>query len=476
MSDQDIRIDNVKSNNLMTEKHNKNIKYSLIKKIGYGSFSEVYLSKDTYGNHLAIKRIDKKKLVESRIETFLKELSISEILDHQNIIKCYDTFKTNNYWYIVLEYCDYYTLHEHNSVLKKMEISNLKEELVRFYLIQFRQSLEYLKSQNIVHRDLKPKNILFKIKNQENNLELTADFLVNNKENIMLKLADFTFARYIDDKVESSGETNMNYSVCGSPLYMAPELFLGKTYNIKADLWSFGVIMYEMLFGSSPYMSYGPNSISKLSYLMQTKQIKYLDGYSEECYNLLKSLLVLDPVNRISWEDFFNHPWFKLKSKVEKLEQINIGIEFDSENNFLVDSIKKDYDFEEIFQMDEELENPNNNSKISSSVSSISSLVEIKKLPEIKINNKYISVPIQTGDPNNSSQFKIDLVDDWFRMSKDFDSVSINKIMSPPRNIVTYQKIYDSDQYSSVIGSVSGSVINILSKTMNNVISWAKSF
>jgi serine/threonine protein kinase len=489
MSTIDIKSDNlddiIKPPNNLIDKPKKNIKYSLSKKIGYGSFSDVYLAKDNLDNKFAVKRIDKKKLSPDRLDTFLKELLISEVLEHENIVKCYETFKTNNYWYIVLEHCNFMTLHEHNYIFRNMEISKEKEQLIKFYLLQFKESLKYLKQNNIIHRDLKPKNVLFKFENLKNEeLKLTYDFIYQNKESIKLKLADFTFARHIDDKVDINGNMDLNYSICGSPLYMAPELFLGKVYNIKADLWSFGVIMYEMLFGNSPYMSYGPNSISKLSYLMQTKQIKYLDGYSDKCYLLLKSLLVIDPNDRIGWDEFLNHEWFNLN------ESIDIGISFDDIKEKPLNTT------EEIFKMDEDLiqilEQTYNNKKVELSIIKES---EYELLPdESEYNNistthsedkkrmlMLISQVINTNSHDNilspkSEAVKIKFVDDWFKIESTIEETKgINKLMSPNINILSYNKVYDSEQYSSVISSVSGSVINIISNTVNRVFGWAKS-
>jgi serine/threonine-protein kinase ULK/ATG1 len=142
-------------------KPKKAVKYSLSKKLGSGSYSKVYFAVDKYRNQFAVKRIDKNKLSPNKLDTFSKELTISKDLDHVNIVKCYETIKTDNYWNVVLEYCNLMTLHDHNSVLKSMRISEEKELFVKFYLIQLKNALEYLQNKNIIHRDLKPMNILF---------------------------------------------------------------------------------------------------------------------------------------------------------------------------------------------------------------------------------------------------------------------------------------------------------------------------
>lgn len=92
---------------------------------------------------------------------------------------------------------------------------------------QMVEAFKVLVKENILHRDLKPSNILF--------------------HDGVLKLADFGFCK------ELLKENDMTQTMVGSPIYMAPEVLKGQTYNCKADIWSMGVVLYEMLFGVCPY-------------------------------------------------------------------------------------------------------------------------------------------------------------------------------------------------------------------------------
>lgn len=469
-----INTNNINTNNMYSNrlglsapanpsllKPKKSIKYSLSKKLGSGAYSKVYFAVDKYGNQFAVKRIDKTKLSPSKLDTFSKELTISKDLDHINIVKCYETIKTDNYWNVVLEYCNLMTLYDHNSALKSMRISEEKELFVKFYLVQLKNALKYLQEKNIIHRDLKPMNILF---TQEEQLpdgfnKITLDYLMENKNKIILKLADFTFARFFDEStIEEGGYTDMITTVCGSPLYMAPELLIDRTYNIKADLWSFGVIMFEMLYGKNPYQSFGPSSPEKLATIMKTQVIEYKEGYSDICINLLKSLLVLEPANRISWDEFFKHEWFgkeEENKQTHNLYQTN-GFEIGVYNNEILEEYPYQEDKpdkleefqnnpeEEMFKMDEEM--------------------DIKK-PIIKKDDK-----------------KFLIVDDWFSADKESEILNITRNVSQPRTIIRNDFISptntpsdDSKQYMSVAGSVSGSVIDILAKSMNKIFGWPKS-
>ena len=88
----------------------------------------------------------------------------------------------------------------------------------------------------------------------------------------------------------------------GSPIYMAPEVIKGEVYSNKADIWSLGVVLYEMIFGHCPFMS---NSIAKLIEVLSTQRLKFPSEVSPFVGNLLEKILTKDPVNRIGWLELF---------------------------------------------------------------------------------------------------------------------------------------------------------------------------
>jgi serine/threonine-protein kinase ULK2 len=278
------------------EKSMDNIKYkykiTTKKAVGKGAFSIVYKAENKNKEIFAIKCISLDKLKKHNLDKFLFELDISMKMRHNNIVKCHEVFKTNKNWYIVTEFCNGGTLQDSMKDLP----SNYKDReiICKKYLTQLKNSLKYLHRNNIVHRDLKPSNIL----------------LSGKYPNDTLKLADFGFSRYFNSNESAEGiiEENMMTSFCGTPMYMAPELLSDRKYTSKADLWSFGVIMYELLYGTNPY-NY-PTNIHNLLELMQTQEINYIPIYSQECISLLQSLLEINHQKRISWDDFIKHEWF----------------------------------------------------------------------------------------------------------------------------------------------------------------------
>ncbi len=138
-----------------------------------------------------------------------------------------------------------------------------------------------------LQRDLKPQNLL----------------LSDNTPQAVLKIADFGFARHLQQQ-------ELANTLCGSPLYMAPEILKSQQYDAKADLWSVGTILYELVVGRPPYN--GSNHIVLLQNIERHEAripatiAKHL---SPACIELIYSLLERNPVQRISFEEFFNHPF-----------------------------------------------------------------------------------------------------------------------------------------------------------------------
>ena len=197
-----------------------------------------------------------------------REFSLLKRLNHPNIIKLHDVIidtNFNNIYFII----DYYSKGDLASFLKRRP---LKEKYCKKYLKQLACGLEYLHSNNILHRDLKPQNILL-------------------TDSYDIKLTDFGFARIID-------KNEMINTLCGSPMYMAPEIINKRDYNIKSDLWSVGIIMYEMLYGCVPFNV--NNFIEKIKKINQDHIIfNNKIHISQECHNLLLSLLQKNPSQRI---------------------------------------------------------------------------------------------------------------------------------------------------------------------------------
>ena len=247
------------------------------KRIGKGAFSCIYKGYHKYTREtVAIKEISLETL--NKYESSLKrETEIMKKLNHPNIVKLFETIiddKTENV-YLIMEYFD---RGDFSKFLKKRP---LKEKYAIKYLEQISEGLKYLLENKIIHRDLKPQNILV-------------------TETGTLKITDFGFARYFDNDI-------LIQTICGSPLYMAPEIMRNKKYNQKSDLWSIGIIFFEMLTGNTPFKA---KNIYELIRVIENDVVEIPTKFilSKECRKLLLSLLEKNPEKRISWEDFFCHP------------------------------------------------------------------------------------------------------------------------------------------------------------------------
>lgn len=315
------------------------------RKLGTGGFAEVFIGVDMKTNkQVAIKKISlsQKSLRKDQVLEKLKlEIELMKKLNHVNIVGYYDVAKTNTDWYIVMEYCNAGTLDnviKFNKEMNKKKLINFNREANTFYyLSQLKDALDYLRKEDHVHRDIKPMNILLTkdlnidhdnyddygmktsldnfgaIFDSDEQLNKNIDITnFNPSEKIVLKLADFGLAKSCIENDDFLMKT-----LCGSPLYMAPELLMGSEYTSKADLWSYGIIMYELLFGEHPTLATSfPQLVSKIK--SESINFHVEKNFTPQCFDLLKRLLVKHSDKRIEWDEFFNHEWFSYWKKVTK--------------------------------------------------------------------------------------------------------------------------------------------------------------
>jgi len=213
-----------------------------------------------------------------------REIQVMKHLNHQSIIRLYDAIldKDGKYLYMVMEYCSYGDLEKYFVEEKK---GNLHKDEVRHIMQELSSCLSFLHSKSIVHRDLKPANVL----------------IFKEGDKIRLKLCDFTYAKVLCTE-------DLTNTLCGSPLYMAPEILNVIPYTEKSDLWSVGVIMFRLIFNDFPFNADSPIALVR-SINQGELKIPNNTKIIPEAENLLVSLLQKDPYERISWPEFFMHPF-----------------------------------------------------------------------------------------------------------------------------------------------------------------------
>ncbi|KDO19265.1 ULK/ULK protein kinase [Saprolegnia parasitica CBS 223.65] len=181
-----------------------------------------------------------------------------------------------------MEYCEGGDL---SQFMKRQPHGVVAEALARHLIRELADGLHALWRQNLIHRDLKPQNLL----------------LADTSPVPRLKIADFGFARHL--ATASLAET-----LCGSPLYMAPEIMRFHKYDSKADLWSVGTILYEMIFGRTPF--HGATQMELLRNI-ERYELRFPENHNvpRDCIELMQGLLRRDPSRRMGFEEFFAHPY-----------------------------------------------------------------------------------------------------------------------------------------------------------------------
>lgn len=146
----------------------------------------------------------------------------------------------------------------------------------------------------MIHRDLKPANILIKDETY--------------------KIADFGFAKYYQEGAELE---QIHQSLVGSPMYMCPEILNGSTYSTKSDVWSMGVIFYQMLYGKTPHKA---SSLEELISKVNKKMIRFPQKLSTPgLQELLESMLKYSPEERVSWKEIFTMELFQAKKEAKDI-------------------------------------------------------------------------------------------------------------------------------------------------------------
>ena len=249
-----------------------------------------------------MKIIKFKSSSEGIISTISKEINILKSLDHPNIIKVYEFYKTEKYIYIINELCTGGELFD-----KIVEVKYFSEDVARNIMRQLFSAVEYCHEKGVIHRDLKPENILI-----ESSEEKDRDFF-------HIKIIDFGTCEIL--------KKNKLTEQIGTSFYIAPEV-LKNGYNEKCDLWSCGIILYILLCGSPPF--YGKNEKEIFSKILEgnfTFKHKIWSKISYEGKNLVKKLLELNPDKRLSAKEALEDDWFKISSNpISGKNNINLPI------------------------------------------------------------------------------------------------------------------------------------------------------
>ncbi|CAG0892641.1 unnamed protein product [Darwinula stevensoni] len=270
--------------------------YSTKDLIGHGAFAVVFKGrhKQRKQDEVAVKSITKKNLGKSQ-SLLSKEISIlRELRDvhHENIVSLLDCKETGNHVHLVMEYCNGGDLADYLQIK-----GTLSEDTICLFLRQLGNAMKALNAKGIVHRDLKPQNILLSHRGGKKSHP--------KPHEITLKIADFGFARFLQDGV-------MAATLCGSPMYMAPEVIMSQGYDSRADLWSLGTITFQCLVGKAPFTAPSPQALRSFYEKNPNLSPKIPSGTSQALGDLLKRLLKRNPEERLDVPGLMAHPFLRL--------------------------------------------------------------------------------------------------------------------------------------------------------------------
>nr|XP_002664661.3 serine/threonine-protein kinase ULK2 [Danio rerio] len=271
--------------------------YSRKDLIGHGAFAVVFKGRHKKKTdwEVAIKSINKKNLSKSQI-LLGKEIKILKELQHENIVALYDVQETPSSVFLVMEYCNGGDLADYLQAK-----GTLREDTLRVFLQQIAAAMRILNSKGIIHRDLKPQNILLSYTGRKK----------SSINGIRIKIADFGFARYLQSNM-------MAATLCGSPMYMAPEVIMSQNYDAKADLWSIGTVIYQCLVGKPPFQANSPQDL-RMFYEKNKSLVPNIPREtSPQLEDLLLGLLQRNQKDRIDFDTFFSHPFLEPISTIKK--------------------------------------------------------------------------------------------------------------------------------------------------------------
>jgi 3-phosphoinositide dependent protein kinase-1 len=259
--------------------------------LGTGNFTRIVkaVHRDTK-EVFAVKVIEKKQVesLKRRHPNIHNEIAMEKAilnkLKHRGVVELYHTYSDYNAIYFLMEFCDGAEMW--TTIMHGAKLTGCHESLSRYYMAELVEVLEYMHNNGVVHRDLKPENLM-----------------ITNEGH--LKVIDFGTAKDLLN-------TNLNGpEFVGTPEFMSPECVKSKKAGIETDLWSFGIVLWQMLLGTTPFKAPSPY----LGFLkIKRGVITRHPALSDDAWDLISKLLVVRPDARIGaggkHDDLRKHPYF----------------------------------------------------------------------------------------------------------------------------------------------------------------------
>jgi aurora kinase len=281
--------------------------FDIKKELGSGAFGHVYLviHKQTNAQY-AIKAIDKRnKMNMEESPYFKREIEVMYKVHHPNVVKLYGHFEDNNYCYFIMEYISKGNLY---GLIPKDNKKRINPKVVANIMKDIISAVYYLHNINppIIHRDIKPENILL-------------------NDGLVAKLTDFGWSNYIFNGIKRT-------TLCGTPVYMAPEIIREQPHDERVDIWCIGVLLFELTTGTLPFQG---ETVEALKNNILNLKISWPKDINLDAKNLIIKILKIEPEQRISLTDMIQHDFFTkhLKEPLQFLVKPEENVKY---NTFLV--------------------------------------------------------------------------------------------------------------------------------------------
>ncbi|KAI5420981.1 variant 2, Serine/threonine-protein kinase AGC1-7 [Lathyrus oleraceus] len=351
----DVRWDAI---NVVSKGSNCNLNFShfrLVKRVGYGDIGSVYLVelKGT-GTFYAMKVMDKASLASrNKLLRAQTEREILGLLDHPFLPTLYSYFENEKYYSLVMEFCSCGSLH---SLRLKQPNKHFTEEAARFYCSEILLALEYLHMLGIVYRDLKPENVLVRdeghimlsdfdlslrcsvnptlVKSSSARVTTTSIGILDDAQVVQscMQPSSFFFPRILPYKRNRKSKSDFgliggrlpelmaeptnvrSMSFVGTHEYLAPEIVRGEGHGSAVDWWTFGIFLYELIYGTTPFKGNG-NRATLFNVVGQPLRFPEHPSASPVARDLIRGLLVKEPHKRIAYKrgatEIKQHPFFE---------------------------------------------------------------------------------------------------------------------------------------------------------------------
>ena len=273
------------------------------------------------------KKTEKKSIIKrynknsDKIDRIMMEKEIYEKVKHPLICSCEKILDDNYYYYFILDYYE-------KSLFDIINVNN-NESIIRFYSAELICVLEYLHINGYIHKDIKPENIMI---DNEGHIKLV-DFDLSSKTNISMTLAptvpNILYGCCLPKRTHNNipnieikenmiydDDINHTNRLCGTVEYIAPEIINNEKYNSSIDLWTIGILLYELKYNKTPFIPLAPQNIN-IGVILDNicnNELVFPDNncdISNELKDLITKLLIKNPIERISMTEIKNHSFYK---------------------------------------------------------------------------------------------------------------------------------------------------------------------